>query len=390
MSCNKELLSQIIDNLILIRENNEPFSAITKDIVLQNLREAYLTVLKTETKDVIEEFENQNYNIKRDEQKLFGAIEKTEVENLSETLDENEEIVEDIPNTEEISEEKLDERGIEEEQEIVSAELNLEEDEIVEDIPEETEEVSEEPVKNEEEPVKTEEEFEGKLKDEVEEKSEKTAPKEPEETLDVESALKESIEEMDNDILQFLIPETKEEVKEVELKVEAKPVEQPVVEEKKEEPAPNVSEKEKPEPQPVAEEKVKEEKPKEVSSKTEAVQKEISLFPEEPSVSKTDPQQRSLNDLFNAQKKDNSLSNKFQQTKVQDLTKAISINDKFLFIRELFKNKSEEFSRAIQTLNNCETIEEAFDVMEGLKKHYFWDSTSSAYLTLCDLVRRKF
>ena len=68
----------------------------------------------------------------------------------------------------------------------------------------------------------------------------------------------------------------------------------------------------------------------------------------------------------------------------------MSINDKFLFIRELFKNKSEEFSRAIQTLNNCENIEEAFDIMEGLKKQYFWDSTSSAYLALCDLVRRKF
>jgi len=100
------------------------------------------------------------------------------------------------------------------------------------------------------------------------------------------------------------------------------------------------------------------------------------------------PQQRSLNDLFNEQKKD--LGEKFQQTKIADLTKAMSINDKFLFIRELFKNKSEEFSHAIHTLNKCENIEEAFDTMEGLKKQYFWDSTSSAYLALCDLVRRKF
>ena len=66
------------------------------------------------------------------------------------------------------------------------------------------------------------------------------------------------------------------------------------------------------------------------------------------------------------------------------------MNDKFLFIRELFKNKGEEFSQAIQTLNNCHDIEEAFAGLEQMKKHYFWDTTSPAYLKFCDLIRRKF
>lgn len=101
-------------------------------------------------------------------------------------------------------------------------------------------------------------------------------------------------------------------------------------------------------------------------------------------------QKRSLNDILIEQKKDNSLNTKYQNTKISDLTKSISINDKFLFIRELFKNRGEEFSQAIQALNNCNNIEEAFSVMEKMKKHYFWDSTSQAYLALCDLVRRKF
>jgi hypothetical protein len=114
-----------------------------------------------------------------------------------------------------------------------------------------------------------------------------------------------------------------------------------------------------------------------------------SLFDEIPE-RENNTQKRSLNDVLIEQKKDNSLNTKYQNTKISDLTKSISINDKFLFIRELFKNRGEEFSQAIQALNNCNNIEEAFSVMEKMKKHYFWDSTSPAYLALCDLVRRKF
>ncbi|MBP1672680.1 MAG: hypothetical protein H6Q25_495 [Bacteroidetes bacterium] len=112
------------------------------------------------------------------------------------------------------------------------------------------------------------------------------------------------------------------------------------------------------------------------------------LFVEENAPAKTE--KKSLNELLTEKKEDNSIGSKFQQAKIVDLTKAISINDKFLFIRELFKSKGEEFSTSLHRLNNCPNIEEAFNVMEELKNYYFWDTTSSAYLALCDLVRRKF
>ena len=138
-------------------------------------------------------------------------------------------------------------------------------------------------------------------------------------------------------------------------------------------------------PQPAAEKPV-EVKPR-VSVET-PVQKPVKVTATEPKIS-TQPQ-RSLNDLFNEQKEDRSLSAQFQHAKVQDLTKAISINDKFTFIKELFNNRGEDFSAAIQTLNQCENMEAAFDCLEHFKKKHFWDTTSTAYLSLCDLLRRKF
>ena len=100
--------------------------------------------------------------------------------------------------------------------------------------------------------------------------------------------------------------------------------------------------------------------------------------------------QRSLNDLFNEKREDHSISSQYLHAKVGDLTKAISINDKFTYIKELFNNKGEEFSAAITQLNQCRNMEEAFNTLETLKQKYYWDSTSTTYLSLCDLLRRKF
>ncbi len=297
-------LGQIIDNLLLIKNNTDKISSIEKDILLQNLREVYLAILRYPVSDEKEVVENQE--------------EKTEE-----------------PQKESVAEEVVEEK------------VEMQEEEQME----------------------------------------------------------EENEEMDTDILEFVkaVPKAVFEEKSPNQKTpdlfsEPEPVPEPVKEEVPEpvvevKPEPVVA----PEPEPVPEPvKVVEPEPVKVvtpepvvESKPEpVVASEPAAAPQIQPQVEVKPQQRSLNDLFNEQKQD--LGEKFQQTKIADLTKAMSINDKFLFIRELFKNKSEEFSHAIHTLNKCENIEEAFDTMEGLKKQYFWDSTSSAYLALCDLVRRKF
>lgn len=106
---------------------------------------------------------------------------------------------------------------------------------------------------------------------------------------------------------------------------------------------------------------------------------------------KLDPKpQRSLNDLFNEKREDHSISSQYQHAKVGDLTKAISINDKFIYIKELFHNRGEDFSASIRQLNECQNLEDAFDCLEQLKQKFFWDTKTDAYLSFCDLLRRKY
>lgn len=309
-------LEQIIENLLFIKNNRTVFSQIEKDILLQNLRDAYLLISRTPSSDSIEDAESQEETKETAAQEVvFEARPMVEMK-----ANEEEDKVLETPIAATVIDEKPIETQIDFEPEpMYEPEVEL----ISEPAPELISEIVPELISEPE--ISIEKEAEAEAESEAESEQEEK-------------------EEMDTDILEF-----------------AKPKQEPVLEKIAE--SPN-------QPQPVS------------------VPVTQTLFEEELPQKPVKPQQRSLNDLFNEQKQD--LGDKFQQTKITDLTKAMSINDKFLFIRELFKNKSEEFSRAIHTLNGCENIEEAFDIMEGLKKQYFWDSTSSAYLALCDLVRRKF
>lgn len=185
----------------------------------------------------------------------------------------------------------------------------------------------------------------------------------------------------------------------LELKVEEEPVSEPVQAPAPESQAPKMQPSQAaPKPEKVIEpEPLNNEEeddllqfiPQKSAPKAESTQKAEPVSKPEPKPAQpTAP--RSLNDLFNKQQEDRSLGSQFQHAKVGDLTKAISINDKFIFIKELFNNKGEEFSAAIQKLNQCPNMDAAFDCLEGLKKQYYWDSTSTSYLSLCDLLRRKF
>ena len=146
-----------------------------------------------------------------------------------------------------------------------------------------------------------------------------------------------------------------------------------------------------PQPKETPTEKKPVEEKKPVVEKVSVTPKPAAVKPEPPKETPTPkPQQRSLNDLFNEQREDHSISSQYLRAKVGDLTKAISINDKFIYIKELFHNRGEDFSTSIRQLNECKTMEEAFDCLEQLKQKFFWDSKSDAYLSFCDLLRRKY
>ena len=90
------------------------------------------------------------------------------------------------------------------------------------------------------------------------------------------------------------------------------------------------------------------------------------------------------------QSEDKSLAARLQRKPVSDLISAIGINDKFLFLNELFGGSMEKYNKSIRSLNSFSTLLGAKTYMSELQIEFQWDCTSDAYKKLNDLVERRF
>ena len=87
---------------------------------------------------------------------------------------------------------------------------------------------------------------------------------------------------------------------------------------------------------------------------------------------------------------DHSLAAKLQQNPVRDLKSVIGINDKFLFVNELFGGSMEKYNKSIENLNDLKTLNGALIYLNELKIELQWNSSNEAYQKLKDLISRKF
>ena len=87
---------------------------------------------------------------------------------------------------------------------------------------------------------------------------------------------------------------------------------------------------------------------------------------------------------------DHSLAAKLQQNPGRDLRSVIGINDKFLFVNELFGGSMEKYNKSIDNLNDLKTLNGALIYLNELKIELQWNNSNEAYQKLADLVRRKF
>ena len=87
---------------------------------------------------------------------------------------------------------------------------------------------------------------------------------------------------------------------------------------------------------------------------------------------------------------DHSLAARLQQNPGRDLKMVIGINDKFLFVNELFGGSMEKYNKSIENLNDLKTLNGAMIYLNELKIELQWNSSNEAYQKLAELVRRKF
>jgi hypothetical protein len=102
---------------------------------------------------------------------------------------------------------------------------------------------------------------------------------------------------------------------------------------------------------------------------------------------------RSLNDAWKEQQKEQpkEVSKKLTEAPIRDLRKAVGINDRFLFISELFRGDETMYERSIKTINNFSIFQEAYYWMEReLKLKLAWDMEKHSTQLFYQLVKRRF
>ncbi len=100
-------------------------------------------------------------------------------------------------------------------------------------------------------------------------------------------------------------------------------------------------------------------------------------------------QQPSLNDRLKQDKTE--LAHKLKDAPIKDLRKAIGINDRFVFVNELFRGDEVMYERSIKTINGFHILQEAeYWMNRELKVKLGWSDTKEAVQHFYSLVRRRF
>lgn len=142
-----------------------------------------------------------------------------------------------------------------------------------------------------------------------------------------------------------------------------------------------------------------EEKGNETISEAQNSQKKIKqqkksspdLFSSESTIAdKFKEEKKSLNEKLSDSLEDKTIASKLQKNPIKDLKMAIGINEKFMFVNELFEGSLQKYNENINSLNTMKSKAEAMKFMEMLKNEYSWKKDGDAYIALTDLVSRRY
>jgi hypothetical protein len=97
----------------------------------------------------------------------------------------------------------------------------------------------------------------------------------------------------------------------------------------------------------------------------------------------------SLNDKLKEEVKE--VAHVLNDSPVRDLRRAIGINDRFVFISELFRNDEVMYERSIKTINSFRILPEAqYWIERELKVKLGWDENKESTRHFYQLVKRRF
>jgi len=93
-----------------------------------------------------------------------------------------------------------------------------------------------------------------------------------------------------------------------------------------------------------------------------------------------------INETLAQQKTGGDLSSKWQTAPLTSIVAGIGLNDKFLYIRELFNSDNALYSNAIKYLDTTDSLE---DALNYIRQYFDWDEKDETVQSFLNLVHRR-
>jgi len=93
-----------------------------------------------------------------------------------------------------------------------------------------------------------------------------------------------------------------------------------------------------------------------------------------------------INETLAQQKTENNLSSKLQTAPLNSISSGIGLNDKFLYIRELFGSDNVLYNNAIKHLDSADSLK---DALNYIHQNFDWDEKNETARKLIHLVHRR-
>ena len=145
--------------------------------------------------------------------------------------------------------------------------------------------------------------------------------------------------------------------------------------------------------------KVKTEEPKPVYAQQQIFNSAFDTITEAPTLSQyaerkelhhvIGEKKESLNDRLKEERSE--VAHLIKESPIKDLRKGIGINDRFVFVKELFRGDEAMYERSIKTINGFNIYSEAeYWIARELKHKLGWNDSNETVKHFYQLVRRRF
>lgn len=101
-------------------------------------------------------------------------------------------------------------------------------------------------------------------------------------------------------------------------------------------------------------------------------------------------EEKTLHEQISRDTSQENLASRIQQTPISELKSAIGLNDKFVFINELFHGNMKAYQETIHTLDQFTTLNDAIHYFTEVSKSFEMNEELESYRKMLGFIQRKF